>query len=188
MVGMKAFAFFAFCFVLGTFLSGIMEGQASFAVTRLTADIGADDTGAVEVISTADFIDGPDDIYIESELIRYIDKTNTQFNVSQRGLEGTSAVVHLAGAKVKNEMTNVINSLLGYNVASTAATYGSFSAIVGLGWNLIMSIPKMIAWDYSYLTGQLAMIKYLILWPISAGFVFSLGMIFVSTAMGLFRR
>lgn len=163
-----------------------MEGQTAFAVTKTTVAVTANAT-TINVLSTTDFLD-LDDIYVESEKVRYTSKTATQFNVSQRGLDGTEAVLHAAGVKVKNESSNVINSVLGYNVASTAATYGSFSAIVGLGWNLIRAIPRMIAWDYRYLDGQMQIVKYLILWPISAGFVFALGMMFVNTAMSIFRR
>jgi len=185
MVGAKMFTFFAFCLICGTFLSGVMEGQTAFAVTQVTANISASAT-TMSVISTADFLD-LDDIYVESEKVRYTSKTATQFNISQRGLDGTEAIAHSPGAKVKNETSNVINSLLGYNIATTAATYGSFNAIVGLGWSLIMAVPRMIAWDYSYLDGQLFIVK-IILWSISAGFVFSLGMMFVTTVMSIFRR
>ena len=163
-----------------------MEGQTAFAVTKTTTSISANAT-TLYVLSTTDFLD-MDDIYVESEKVRYTSKTATQFNISQRGLDGTEAAAHEAGVKVKNETTNIANSLLGYNVATTAATYGSFNAMVGLGWNLLKSIPKMIAWDYRYLDGQMQIIKYLILWPISAGFVFALTMMFVSTAMSIFRR
>lgn len=186
MPGMKAFTFFAFCFIVGTFLSGIMEGQAAFAVTRLTSDISIEGTTA-EVVSTADFIDGPDDIYIGAEKVRYTTKTDTQFNLSVRGLGDTEAVAHGSDTKVKNESSNVINNLLGYNVATTAATYGTATAVVGLGWNLIKSIPRMIAWDYSYLEGQLIFLR-MVLWAISAGFIFSLGLLFIGAIQGLFRR
>ena len=186
MVGAKMFSFFAFCFIAGTFLSGIMEGQTAFAVTKTTTAITANAT-TLSVLSTADFLD-LDDIYVESEKVRYTSKTATQFNISQRGLDSTEAVLHEAGVKVKNETSNVANSLLGYNVATTAATYGTFSALVGLGWNLIKAIPRMIAWDYRYLDGQMQIVKYLLLWPISAGFVFALAMMFVNTTMSIFRR
>jgi len=185
-IGAKMFTFFAFCFVVGTFLSGIMEGQTAFAVTKTTVSASATAT-TISVLSTADFLN-MDDIYWENESVRYISKTATQFLNVQRGRNGTEAVTHEAGAKVKNESSNVINSVLGYNVATTAATYGSFSAVVGLGWNLIRSIPRMIAWDYRYLDGQLQIIKYVLLWPISAGFVFALGMMFLTTVMSIFRR
>ena len=163
-----------------------MEGQTAFAVTKTTIAVNAAIT-TLNVLSTADFLD-VDDIYVESEMVRYTGKTATQFQNVQRGLGGTEAVAHDAGVKVKNKSTNVANSLLGYNVAATSATYGSFSAMVGLGWNLLRSIPRMIAWDYRYLDGQMQIIKYLILWPISIGFVFALTMMFVNTAMSIFRR
>ena len=163
-----------------------MEGQTAFAVTQTTAIATANAT-TINVLSTTDFLD-MDDIYVESEKVRYFSKTATQFQNVQRGLDSTEAVAHSAGVKVKNETTNVANSLLGYNVATTAATYGSFNAMVGLGWNLIKAIPRMIAWDYRYLDGQMQIIKYLILWPISAGFVFALAMMFVNTVMSIFRR
>jgi len=162
-----------------------MEGQTAFAVTQTTTAITADAT-TINVLSTADFWDSGD-IYVESEKVRYLGKTATQFQNVQRGRDGTEAILHAAGVKVKNDASNVANSLLGYNVATTAATYGSFSAVVGLGWNLLKSIPRMLAWDYRYLDG-LEVFKYVILWPISMGFVFALGMMFVNTAMSIFRR
>ena len=186
MVGTKMFTFFAFCFVAGTLLSGIMEGETAFAVTTLTANVTASDN-VIMVANTFDFLD-LDDVYVESEVIRYTSKNGTTLLGVTRGLSSTEAVAHEAGSKVMNESSNVINNLLGYNVATTAATYGTVSAIVGLGWNLLRAIPRMISWDYSYLGGQLAMIKYLILWPISTGLVFSLGMMFITAIQGIFRR
>lgn len=186
MTGSKLHAFFAFCFVSGTFLSGVMEGQVAFAVTTLTADITETDT-VIEVTNTADFL-SMDEIYIEDELVSYTEKDSTHFNDCTRGLSGTTAAAHVAGTKILNENSNVINNLLGYNVATSAASYGSFSAVVGVFWNLVKALPKMIAWNYSYLEGQWSLLKYFFLWPISAGFVFSLGLVFVSAVMGIFKR
>ena len=186
MAGAKMLSFFAFCFIACTILSGIMEGQAALAVTKLTVDITEEST-TITVVSTQDFLSA-DDVYIENEKVRYTSKTATQFNVTRRGLDGTTAVAHESGVKVKNETSNILNSLLGYNVATAAATYGTAAAVVGIAWNLIGSIPKMIAWNYSYLEGGLSIIKYVVLWPISAGFVFSLGMVFITAITGLFRR
>ena len=186
MVGAKMLTFFAFCFIAGTILSGIMEGQTALAVTKLTADITAESTNIL-VVSTTDFL-SMDDVYVENEKVRYTSKTATQFNVTQRGLDGTTAVAHSEGARVKNETSNILNSLLGYNVATTAATYGTAAAVVGMTWNIIRSIPRMIAWNYSYLEDGLSIIKYVVLWPISAGFVFALGLIFIGAIQGLFRR
>jgi len=163
-----------------------MEGETAFAVTKTIADITATDN-VVAVRSTQDFLD-LDDIYIERELVRYTSKNGTAFLSVSRGREGTEAVVHAANATVKNESANIINNLLGFNVAATASTYGSVKAVVGLGWNLIGAIPRMIAWNYSFLDGQLAMIKYLILWPISIGFVWGLVSMFLVAIQSIFRR
>jgi len=187
MTGAKMFAFFALCFVVGTFLSGIMESRAAFAVTRLTATMSVEETTSLTVASTADFI-ATDYVFVEDEEILYASKDATHFYTITRGINDTTAVAHDIGAKVKNEESNIVNNLLGYNVAATTSTYGSASAIVGLMWNLIKSLPRMIAWDYSYLGGQLVLLKYLLLWPISAGFVFSLGLTFLSLIQGLFVR
>jgi hypothetical protein len=187
MTGMKAFSFFAMCFAIGTFLSGIMESRSAFAVTHLTTAVSATEVASFEVASTDDFI-ATDSIFVEDEEILYAAKDATHFLVITRGVGDTNAVTHDVGAKVKNEDSNILNNLLGYNVAATASTYGSASAFVGLMWNMLKSIPKMIAWDYSYLQGQLVLLKYLLLWPISAGFVFSLGLAFISLIQGLFVK
>ena len=185
MVGAKMFAFFAFSFVACTFLSGVMEGHAALAATKLTADITAEST-TVAVTNTQDFL-SLDDVYIENEKVRYTNKNETTFLNVTRGLDSTDAAPHTRGTMVKNEETNIVNNLLGYNVATSTATYGSVKAMVGLGWNLLKSLPKIIAWDYSFLDGQMAMVKYLLLWPISIGFVFSLGMMFITAIQGIFR-
>ena len=185
MPGLKTFTFFVFCFVMGTFLSGIMEGQATFATTRLSTDITAVAV-VFPVVDSTDFMD-IDEVYIGNERVRYTNKTDTTLTGGVRALDETDAEAHLAGTIVRSAESDVLNSLLGFNVAATAATYDTVKAIVGIGVNLIKSIPRMIAWDYNYLDGQLSLIKYLILWPISAGFVFSLGMLFIGAIQSLFR-
>ncbi len=186
MVGMKAFVFFTICFVGGTFLSGIMEGQAEIAVTKLTSEMSVTDT-TMEVSNTQDFRDSGY-VYAKSERVSYTSRTATSFLGVSRGLDGTEAVVHVVGTRVKNETTNMLNNILGYNVAVTTGTFGTYAAPVMYAWNFIRAIPKMVSWNYSYLEGRWVMLKYFMLWPISAGFVISLGLIFINLAMGIFRR
>lgn len=186
MTGAKLFAFFATCFALGQLFSGIAQGQWAYATTTLAIDTSATST-TITVVSTENFLSGPDEITIGDESIRYNSKDDTHFYGVTRGIDDTTATAHVAGEVVMNRNSNIINNILGYNVAATSASYGSLSAIVGLLWNSVKAIPRMIAWNYSYLDGHLAMLKYLILWPISAGFIFSLGIVAMVLARGIFN-
>jgi len=173
----KLLTFFIMVFAIGTVLSAVMDEETAFAVTSLTADVGEEDT-TLQVASTADFLDSGY-LWIGDERVQYTGKTDTSFTGVTRGVvdennEGGTATSHSAGDKVMNTEANVINSLLGYNRMATRTELGIMEYPMFLWRILTVAVPKMITWDYGYLEGDMVLLKYVLLYPISAGFIISL--------------
>ena len=73
--------------------------------------------------------------------------------------------------RVYNETTGFINQLVGFNIIQTFADDGFFKGVVKFitGFdNLLISIANMLAWNYSFLEGNAAYFKYILLYPITA--------------------
>jgi len=173
----KLLTFFIIVFAAGTVLSTVMEQERAFAVTSLTADIDESAT-TLQVTSTADFLDSGY-LWISDERVQYTGKTDTNFTGVTRGIadennEGGIATSHGTGDKVMNTEANVINSMLGYSRMATRTELGIMEYPMFLWRILTVAVPKMITWDYSYLEGDLVLLKYTLLYPISAGFLISL--------------
>lgn len=196
MLGMKAFAFFAFVFAVGTILCGIMEGTGGISVTGLSADVN-DAAVIIDVNDTAGF---PTAAYPESqrhivigkEVIGYTATTATSFTGCTRGdthprtLESTDAAAHEEDVRVMNASASAINNLMGELEASSTSVFGTLTTLVfstafwGALWQALM-------WDYSFFTGQLAIVRIVLVVTLSGGFLFGLVMAAVSLAQGLFR-
>lgn len=158
-----------------------MEGQGGFATTRLTA--GLNNTAVtVNVISTNDFLD-IDYIWIGDERITYAAKTDTSFTGCTRGTDGTPSLYHAVYTKVYNEGSNVMYNALGFNVAVSDTILGTFWTLSKAVLRVTKIIPRAIAWDYSFLTGGLTVLKYL-LYCLSAGMILTLAMYFRNLILG----
>jgi len=172
----KLFTFFLVIFSIGTVLSATMEQEVAFAATSLTSDI-SDSATTVSVASTADFLDSGY-IWIGDERLQYTGKTDTSFTGVTRGIadennEGGTASGHNEGDKVFNEKANIINTMLGYNRMATRTEIGIMEYPM-FSWKILtVVIPKMIMWDYSFLEGDMVLLKYTLLYAISAGFLIS---------------
>jgi len=194
---LKAFAFFAFCFVCCTMLCGFMEGTAGINATTLSEDITADaitiPVESTEGFATASYPASQRYIVINSEAISYTATTDDSFTGCVRGLENPrtekqlDAAVHSANALVMNTSTTAMNSLLAIFTASSSATFGTFIALVfsSAFWT---SLWQMLLWDYSFFTGQLIILRVVLMVVLSGGFLFSIVMAMLSLAQGLFRR
>jgi len=169
----KLIAAFCTLFFVGTVLSAIMEGGGGFNTTYLTNDESAVST-TIEVPSTDSWLHS-DIIIIGNEKIRYTSKGDTRFNVPAtdgRGYDGTSASAHEVGSYVMSKDTNVVNSILGFNIASTGTTVGSVSIPLVL-WNFIFtSVPRLAMWDYSWLTPDMLLLKVAFALPTSAFIIY----------------
>ena len=154
----------------------IVEGGGGFATTVTSSSVSLEAT-TINVDSTADFKD-VDFIWIGDEKINYAGKTATSFTGCVRGQDGTSCSIHSSGVKVYNDDSNITNNILGYNVGVANSTLGAARTLAQVTLRVLRVLPRVIAWDYPFLEGNLVIIKYIILYPLSAGLVFTLALYF----------
>ena len=188
-MSLNLFMFFVFTFIAGAMLSAKTEGTTSLATTSLTATLsdGSDsETSPLETISvhsTSGFNDRGV-LVIDNETIQYTGITATSFTGLTRGARKTSATEHPATKdgltrRVYSEAPGIVNTLVGFDIASgftdggivglakgTINTFRNFPDFVG-------AMARIILWDWSYLEGPYVYLKYLLLYPLSAGMVLS---------------
>jgi len=170
----KLFAFMSFTFIAMTMLSFAIEGQVGLAATRLSSPLDSEDTIAY-VTTTDGFIDS-DIMMIEGEILYYTGKTETSFTGLTRGYRDTDIQTHKTSEKVFNEPTGLINQAVGFNIVEMMSRDGPIKVMWNLPGALVSFFAKLVMWDFSFLEGNLmgfplAYIKFLVLYPISAGFV-----------------
>lgn len=182
------FMFFVFVFIAGQLLSMFAEGRTGLATTTLTSNLSASAT-TMSVHSTSGF--GSEDVVeIDGEVICYTGITATTFTGLTRGTDCRSsndaAADHDSGSRVYSETPGVVNRLVGFNIAEAYSDGGIVGFIKGT-WettknipNFLQAVSSMLMWDYSYLEGTGVYIKYLLLYPLSAGLVLS----FIRLALG----
>jgi len=177
--------FFAFCFVGSSILSGILAGGGGMAVTGLDGDLTLD---AVSItVDSTDMFLANDYVTIGDEDILYTGKDATHFTGCTRGCNSTDAVPHDDDSNLYTTDASTLNSALGFNVASTAATYGAFSIII-LPLNFFRyTLPRLIAWNFAFLQGDLAWVAYFF-FAVSIGFVVVLAIQLALVAQGIIRR
>jgi len=177
--------FFAFCFVGASILTGILASGGGLATSPLDGDIDAV-TDVVTVDSTDMFLDN-DYMTVGDEQILYTGRTATEFTGCTRGCNGTTATSHADGDNVYTSNASTINSALGFNVAATAATYGFLSVVV-IPFNFFThTLPQLIAWNFSFLQGELAWVSYFF-FAVSIGLVVVLAIYLIQVAQGVMRR
>tara|TARA_B100000749_G_scaffold233194_1_gene190298 strand:- start:624 stop:1460 length:837 start_codon:yes stop_codon:yes gene_type:complete len=163
---------------------------------------------ATRTILADSCIDGPDaDILPETGEIAYtcpcMILTNSETVPITRGAdsydsEETEAKPHAGpdnskvpprrGTKVFNRGSSLVNQALGMNIAQSATTAGVAKTFVLLPIALSKTAIKLIAWDFAYLDGNFSYFKYMILYPISAGFMYTILITGANLFQGVFRR
>ncbi len=173
-------------FLIGSILSGIMDGAGGITTTRLTLAIDATDT-TLDVANTTGFLKY-DYIQIGNERIQYTNTTDTTFTDCTRGFDGSDAVSHVLGSNVYSADSEVLNSALGFNVASTGSSVGAID-IPMVGWNFITkTVPRLILWDYSFLrTSEWLQYIRIVLQVLSIGFVVYLCYMIAQTLGGILQ-
>jgi hypothetical protein len=154
-----------------------MEQATAFVSTTLTSDLGQTDL-VVLVTDTSGFL-ASDIIDIDSEVICYSSKTSTSFiinNIDGRGCRGTEAKSHSTGALVLSQSAGILNSALGFNAQEVVTDAGILDVIKAFGFGTLRAVTKFVLWDYAFLDGDFRIIKFLFLYPISAGFVITLSL------------
>jgi len=181
----KLTSFFLFCFIGAAILTGIMEGGGGIATTELALTVDADDT-TLHVTSTDMFLDA-DFVVIGEERILYTSDNVTAFLNCTRGHSGTEAVSHVSGSRVYTAETSVVNNALGFNIAATTATVGVFSVVMIPVYFFTRTLPQLVMWNYSFLSGELAILAYFF-FAVSAGFVVTLAIQMLQVARGILGR
>lgn len=181
----KLVAFYMVLFVICAFLSSIMEGSGGLATTKLNGTIDDNDV-TVTVDDTNGFLTA-DYVIIGDEEIAYTGKTAVSFTGCTRGYHDTDPVSHLDNANVYSPDSGVLNRALGFNVASTGATVGTF-AVITLTFNfLAKALPNLIMWNFSFFDGNLVYFRYLLM-AMGVGMVIYFGIALISAGMGILNR
>jgi hypothetical protein len=186
-MSLNLFIFFVFIFGSVTILSAIVDGQTGLETTSITTAVGRTDTTIA--VKTTDPFGSRGAVMIGDETICYTGKTATTFTGVTRGencRRYSTAQAFPVGQQVMAEGTGVINSLVGFDILSAFGEGGISGFVLG-GLNVvsnldnfIMAVFRMLLWDYSFLDGGFVYIKFLVLYPLSAGMVLS----FVRLALG----
>ena len=182
----KFVAAIAFLFVTMSTLSFMLEGEMAFAATSLTNRVAATDA-TLTVTSTTGF-PSADVVQIGNELICYTGTTSTTFTGLTRGCRSTAADSHSSGARVYNETAGQVNQVVAFNIGESQGIIGKITGVFGMPLSIGKSFAKMIAWDYSFLEGDLAILKYMMLYPLSAAFVIGMFITVSSGIRGIFTR
>ncbi len=172
-------------FFLLSALSGMMDGSATvMASTKLAQALDEADLHA-HVTSTVGFIATNGVIVIRGEKIFFTAQAGgNEFTGLSRGYENTVAATYEVGVGVYPEELAVINKPMGYD-AIMAVIPGGQAGVIGTGLSFILfTVPKVISWDYSFLTGDLLPLRYL-LTCVSIGFIVYLASVAVNTIMGI---
>lgn len=182
---MKATVTFLLIYFINVILGGVMEAGGGIATTRLSTGITATAI-TINVVSTDGFL-GSDYVVIGGERIRYTSKSSTSFTVpatNGRGYDNTDAITHVVGSNVYSEAANVLNGIVGFNIASTGATVGTINIATLLWHFLYTSIPKLLTWNFPHLmmTPWLQYIRYIGV-LITAGYVVYV-VFYLSSALG----
>jgi hypothetical protein len=181
------FMFFVFTFVSLTILSAIVEGHTGLETTELTA--GISETSTTITVKTTDPFADRGQLMIGDETICYTGKNSVQFTGVTRGADCrrfSEAQAFPAGQQVMVEGTGIVNQLVGFDILSAFGEGGISGFVLG-SVNVVSNLPsflnavaRMLVWDYSFLDGSFVYLKYLVLYPLSAGMVLS----FVRLALG----
>ena len=175
------FIFFVFTFVSLTIMSAIIDGHTGLETTELVTSLNETDT--VISVKTTDPFASQGQLMIGDETVCYTDKSSNQFLNVTRGEDcrrHSEAQAFPTGQQVMVEGTGIVNQLVGFDILSAFGEGGISGFVLG-SINVVSNLPafltavaRMLVWDYSFLTGSFVYIKYLILYPLSAGLVLSL--------------
>ena len=173
----KAIAFMLLLYFGMALAIGVLAGGGGYASTSLTEAVDEDDA-TLKVVSTDGFLDTDYIEFSSGEYVLYTGKTATQFTGATRGYNGTTATVHAIGAMVYTTSASTVNNAMGFNIAATVDTMGTWS-IITVPWNFATkTIPRLLIMPYQLFTDNLAIIA-VILVLIQMAIVITIGMSFI---------
>lgn len=169
----KAIAFMLVAYLIMAVGVGILAGGGGVSATDLTLAVDDDDV-TLQVTSTSGFATA-DDVVLGGEKIAYTGKTATTFTGCTRGYGGSTPAAHSVGATVYSTSANVINSAMGFNVASTVDSMGMWSILVIPAQFLVFTLPHLLMMPYQLFSGDLMLIAiFLVLVQVAIGIVIAL--------------
>jgi hypothetical protein len=186
----KMITFVICIFILGTYLSMIIDDGMGMASSRLTQNIDADDT-TINVASTTGFLTA-DMLVIESEKIVYTGITATSFTGCSRGYDGTIAKSHVINSKGIYPMayspeSSILNDALGFSPGALSAVNG-WTAIVTVPLNFFTrTLPNVLSFNFPFLQGGMAILGYFFL-AMSIGILISLAIALIYGLGSLLKR
>lgn len=169
----KLIVFFLFMMVGCGILVGIMGGGGGVVTTDLSANITSANT-TVPVDSTTGFLD-EDYVIIGEEKIFYTGTTTATFTGCTRGYDGTDAAAHSEGDRVYTAEASAVNYALGFNIVAVQDNLGWASIVAIPLMFFIRTVPQIIRMSTNLLTGDLAIISW-VLYVMVAGFIVTLAL------------
>jgi len=100
---------------------------------------------------------------------------------------GTMFCLFIEGSFIGDEEVTIMNALTGFNLLEVSGS-GLWTVPKLIGGFFTVGIPKLIAWDYGFFEGDLNIFRWMVLFPLSAGFVWGLASIFIPVIQGFFSR
>ena len=179
-------------------LTALLAG-GGFASTYITQAIPASGfSGTIYVSDVTGFLNAspalPAYIQVDDEIFYYTanpdPNTESLTNVTravtdpQTGV-ATEPAAHAIGAELASTEIKAMDSFMGYNISTTGATFGSFSALTLVG-KFFTNIPRYIEWDYPWFQGMGQLVRFA-LFAFSMGFVLSFAIAVIATAFGIFK-
>lgn len=192
---MKWATFFIFTFIICTIIASTIDGGGGISSTTTTVATAVTDT-TLTVTTTRNFLAasaarpaygmiGP------KEVFSYTGTTANTFTGVTRGIADpqtsnqAAATAHATGTKVKTLAVGAMDAFMGYNITTSAATFGTLDAVT-FGVQTLVNMPKFIMWDYSFLRGEWVMLRY-VLFSLSGGFVFGIVMAMLTLAWSIWK-
>ena len=102
-------------------------------------------------------------------------------------LSCTICFLIIEGKVFNADDVNTVNSLTGFS-AMEIQSYGGFGFIVQGAGFMIHGLPKMITWDYPFLEGKFAIVKWVVFYPITIAVVYAHRSEIASAANGILSR
>jgi len=98
---------------------------------------------------------------------------------------GSVFCLMMEGAYIGEEEVTIMNELTGYSVIQLSGAGAWAVPKMAMGF-LLHGLPKLLMWDYAFFAGEWGIVKWFLCYPISAGVVFGLIMVFISAVQGIF--
>jgi len=98
---------------------------------------------------------------------------------------GSTFCLLMEGTYIGTEEVTIMNELTGYSVIQLSGSGAWAVPKLAVGF-LLHGLPKLLMWDYVFFSGDWALVKWFLCYPISAGVVFGLIVLFIGAVQGIF--